>query len=216
LTSLWIELKRHGAQRIQNIELSRIRGMDEVRVDGPVRRHSPLVVTALSMLLECEAVFQFGSDTGETTWLLAHNLPEGRVFILDGGTDRTRDTRSDLAGHADRPATGRRMRLDQSEASRVTRLSGDSSSFDFLPYSGTADLVYIEGAKRYDHLRSDTEAAFGLLSELGSIVWDGYSGDPGVYDYLNELAPSLDRPVFHLLGTRLALYSRWDIVIADA
>jgi hypothetical protein len=64
-------------------------------------------------------------------------------------------------------------------------------------------------------MRPDTEAAFGLLSELGTIVWDGYSGDAGVYAYLNELAPSIDGPLFHILGTRLVFYSRWDIVMPD-
>ena len=31
-------------------------------------------------------------------------------------------------------------------------------------------------------------------------------------EYLNELAPSLDRPLYHLLGTRMAIYSRKDFV----
>ena len=29
------------------------------------------------------------------------------------------------------------------------------------------------------------------------------------------LAPALDRPIYHLAGTRLALYSRWDIVASE-
>ena len=53
------------------------------------------------------------------------------------------------------------------------------------------------------------------LSELGTIVWDDYTHSAGAYAYLNTLAPALDRPVFHLLGTRLAVYSRWDIVLPD-
>ena len=61
-------------------------------------------------------------------------------------------------------------------------------------------------------IRSETDAAFSLLSELGTIVWDNYSHSADAYAYLNTLAPALDRPVFHILGTRLALYSRWDIV----
>ena len=214
-TNLWIELKRYGASRVSNIELSRIRAIDQVRVNGPVRRHSPLILTALSMLLECETVFELGPDMGGTTGLLAHNLPKARIFLLDDGADplgQAKPGPADGLYHLPPGAYG--QRLDASaEAGRVTYLSGDSFTFDFLPYSGTADLVYIEGSRRYAHIRSDTEAAFGLLSELGTIVWDGYSGDPGVYAYLNGLAPLLDRPIFHILGTRLALYSRWDIVV---
>jgi hypothetical protein len=215
LRTLWIELKRYGSPRIRNIELSRIRGIDRAHVDGPVWRHSPLIVAAISTLLECETVFELGPDTGGTAWLVAHNLPRATIFQLD-----------EERASKDREGPGPRNRVYElsrgslrsdttPEASRITRLLGDSATFDFLPYSGTADLVYIEGSRRYTQFRSDTEAAFGLLSELGTIVWDGYSGDPGVYAYLNDLAPTLDRPIFHILGTRLALYSRWDIVIPD-
>jgi hypothetical protein len=215
--NLWIELKRYGAPRIRNIEPSRIRGIDRVRVDGPVRRHSPLVVAALARLLECETIFQLGPDNGDTAWLLAHNLPNARVFVLD---ERIVAPNQPAPGPTDRvyqlPGRDHGFSLDAAPAAgRITQLHGDSATFDFLPYTGSADLVYIEGSRRPDQVRSDTEASFGLLSELGTIVWDGYSGDAGVYAYLNELAPSLDRPIYHILNTRLALYSRWDIVIPD-
>jgi hypothetical protein len=215
LRDLWIELKRHGAPRVSNIELSQVRGIDRVHVDGPVRRHSPLVLTALSMLLECETVFELGPDMSGTTGLLVHNLPSAQVFLLDEiakPPGQAKPEPTDRLYHLPRETLAGRLDAN-TEAGRVTHLSGDSFAFDFQPYSGTVDLVYIEGSRRYSHIESDTEAAFGLLSELGTIVWDGYSGDPGVYAYLNRLAPSLDRPVFHILGTRLALYSRWDIVI---
>jgi hypothetical protein len=174
-------------------------------------------VTALSRLLECDTVFQLGPDMADTAWLLAHNLPSIRIFMLDAGL---RPSDQPTLGPTDRvyhlPRRDRGVSLEATpDSSRITQLAGDSATFDFLPYSGSADLVYIEGTRRSDQVRSDTEAAFGLLSELGTIVWDGYSGDAGVYAYLNELAPSLDRPIYHILDTRLALYSRWDIVIPD-
>jgi hypothetical protein len=211
---LWMELKCFGAPRVRSVALSRIRGIDRVRVAGPVRRHSPLVVTALASLLQSEVVFEFGPDTGGTAWLLAHNLPGARLFWLDDGVRPADDA---PPGQIDRdprllPENGLTAEAGP-EVSAITRLSGDSASFDFRPYSGTADLVYIEASHRHADMASDTDAAFGLLSELGLIIWDGYSRDPGVYAYLNKLAPKLDRPVFHILGTRLAFYSRWDIVV---
>lgn len=215
--NLWIELKCYGARRVRNIALSRIRGIDRVRVDGPVRRHSPLVVTALATLLDAEIVFGLGPDRGDTAWLLAHNLPNAGIFWLDDGLEPSTQAKIGLTDRVYRLSGGDHgLRTDATpEASRITRLRGDSTTFDFLGHSGTADLVYIEASRRYAYIKSDTEAAFGLLSELGSIIWDGYSGDPDVYAYLNQLAPELDRPILHILGTRLALYSRWDIAMPD-
>src|SRR5712691_1754402 len=138
-TSLWIEIKRYGASRISNIELSQIRGIDRVRVDGPVRRHSPLIVAALSTLLECETVFELGPDMGDTAWLLAHNLPNARIYLLNEGTDsdQPKHAPADRLYHLSRGEHGARFDTTP-EASRITRLPGDSATFDFLPYSGTA------------------------------------------------------------------------------
>jgi hypothetical protein len=220
LAHLWSELKRYGTRQIPNIELSSIRGIDRVRVNGPVRHHSPMVVTALAILLESETVFEFGPDTGDTAWLLAHNLADARIYQLEEGTvlhdlphDRTAARATNpvqLLTRGDDP-----QRAAASAASRIIKLTGESTTFDLRPYSGTADLVYIEGSRRQAGVRADTEAAFGLLSELGAIIWHGYPGDAGLYAYLNGLAASLDRPLVHILGTRLVLYSRWDMVIPD-
>jgi hypothetical protein len=52
-----------------------------------------------------------------------------------------------------------------------------------------------------------------MLTRFGTIVWDDYTYYSGIYAYLNELAPTLDAPIYHILGTRLAVYSRWPIVV---
>ncbi|HKC91806.1 MAG TPA: class I SAM-dependent methyltransferase [Candidatus Limnocylindria bacterium] len=215
--ALWIELKRFSASGVRNLDISRIRGIDKVNVEGAVLRHCPLVLTALARLLECDAIFEFGTYRGDTSWLLAHNLPEARIFTLDlAGPEAVEQAELDVTDpeYFERWDRGARFRGTR-EASRITQLFGDSATFDFAPFSGKMDLVYIDASHSYSYARSDTEAAFGMLSETGTIVWDDYTHYPGLYAYLNELAPSLDGPIFHLLGTRLALYSRWEIVVPD-
>src|SRR5205807_7826154 len=132
LTNLWIELKRYGAPRVRNVKLSRLRGIDRVRVDGPIRRHSPLVVTALAMLLECETIFHLGPDRGDTVWLLAHNIPNVQLFLLD------EETEQDEPGPWDRVyrlSTRDRILHDAiSYASLIIKLTGVSSPFG-LPAS---------------------------------------------------------------------------------
>jgi len=198
LRNVWVELKRFAAQNVRTVELSRIRGIHRVNVDGPVVRHGSLVVSALAAVLECERIFDFGTSDGETSRLLAHNLPGAEIYRFEASSD----------GHPG-PAS-----IPTKSASAIARLYGDSLSFDFSPYSGTIDLVHIDGARRAESLAADADAAFGMLSELGSIMWYGYSYQPAVYAFLNRLAPHLDRPIYHLLGTRLALYSRWDVVVS--
>jgi hypothetical protein len=197
LGSVWTELKLFGASNVRNVPLSRIRGIHAVRVVGPVLEHGRLVLSALAALLECERVFAMGTALDETSWLIAHNLPSVRIYHL--------------GRPGDAPRAGIHL-IEPAEAIRITRLVGDPDTFDVSPYSGTMDLVHIAARDGDGDIRAQTDAAFGLLSELGSIVWDNYPQSASAYAYLNELAPALDRPVFHILGTRLALYSRWDIV----
>jgi hypothetical protein len=197
LRTMWVELKRFGARNVRTVDLARIRGIQRVNVEGPVVRHGTLVVSAIAALLECERIFEFGTSDGETSRLLAHNLPGAEIYSFDGSHD--------VAGGGARP-------ISPSPA-RIMNLYGDSGTFDFSPYSGSIDLVHIDGARRLNSLREDADAAFGMLSELGSIIWYGYSYQPAVYAFLNKLAPLLDRPIYHIVGTRLALYSRWDIIV---
>ena len=218
LKEIWIALKRSAAQNVKAVELSRLRGIEAVRVDGPITRLCPLVLSALATILECETIFEFGTFRGETAWLLAHNLPKARIFTLDlPGQDAHDYAALELTDGPEYFTTwdrGGRFR-GTPEAERITQVLGDSATFDFAPYSGKVDLVYIDASHSYSYVKADTESAFGMLSELGTIVWDDYTYYPGIYAYVNELAPTLDRPVYHILGTRLALYSRWDIVVPD-
>jgi len=201
LRYIWIELKRYGASNVRNIPLSRIRGIHDVRVEGPVMRHGALVISALSALLECEKIFAFGAAVGETCALIAHNLPEVLIYRL-----------LPAAPHAFGPPGRPHI---APVAGNISLLTGSAQTFDLSRYSGKSDLVLIDAADAAGDIRSETDAAFSLLSELGTIVWDNYSHSADAYAHLNALAPALDRPVFHILGTRLALYSRWDIVRPD-
>jgi hypothetical protein len=191
---LWIELKRYGARSVESIPLSRIRGIDQISVQGPVVRQGTLIVSALAELLECDRVFDFGASDGETAWILARNLPTARIYAFG----------------AEPVARGRDAR---SRDNRITLMQGNSATFDFSPYEGVIDLVHIDCSQRRRLLIADTAAAFGMLSELGAIVWYGYAYNSEVYAYLNALGAHLDHPILHILGTRLALYSRWDIVV---
>ena len=214
LKSIWIELKRFGAPNVRNIQVSDIVGIDEIRVDGPVLRHSPLVLGALCALLDCRTIFEFGTNRGDTAWLLAHNLPEARLYTLDlSGPEAVESAELELTDADEYFRVwdrGARFR-GTPEARRITQLFGDSATFDFSPYAGAMDLVYVDASHSYSYVKSDTEAALSMLSASGTIVWDDYTHYPGIYAYLNELAPSLDRPIFHVLGTRLAVHSRREL-----
>jgi predicted O-methyltransferase YrrM len=212
----WTVAKRFGAETVENIELREIPCIESAVVAGYVDDHQRLVLAALSAGLGCRTFFEIGTNRGRTAWVLARNNPELLVYTLDvPAGEAPDDTRlqcgaDDYFFFRDR-SCGEAFR-DTPEAARITQLWGDSATFDFAPYDGAIDLVYVDGAHTYDYVRSDTDSALRMLSPTGTIVWDDYASSPGVYKHVTALARELDSPVFHVFGTRAAFYSRQEFV----
>jgi len=211
LKHLWIEAKRHSAPNVLNVHVDEISGLKEVTVTGGVSRYCHLVLGALAKLLTARSIFEIGTYRGEATWLLAHNLPDSSLWTLDLPDLEAADhvaleltDRNEYFTHWERGA----RYAGTPEAARITQLHGDSATFDFSPFRGKMDLVYIDASHSYSYAKSDTEAALQLLSPGGTIVWDDYTYYPGLFVYLNELAATLDQPIIHIMDTRLAVYSR--------
>src|SRR5207237_8564973 len=74
LRDVWIDVKRFGAPNVRMIELTSIRGIRNVRVDDPVVRHGTLVQCALAILVACVRIFEMGTLSCDTSWILDHNV----------------------------------------------------------------------------------------------------------------------------------------------
>lgn len=213
---VWTVAKRFGAEGVVNVELREVPCLRDAVVCGYVDDYQRLLLAALCRGSGARSFFEIGTSHGRTAWTVAHNDPELEVLTLDVPLDAP-ETALPL-GADDRaflrePATSGRAFRDTPEAERITQLWGDSATFDFSPYLGRIDFVYVDGAHTYEYVRSDTENALRMLSPRGTIAWDDYTSSPGVYGYVNELAARLDRPVHHLFGTRMAVCSRQDLVV---
>jgi Methyltransferase domain len=213
---VFIALKRFGAPRIHSIDVADITGIESVLVTGGVTRracgpqYDALVLAALSQVLKCRTFFEIGTFQGETAWLVAHNNHNITVYTLDlPRIEAAQHTTLELTDPNYFDSWERGVRFHGTpEADRIVQLYGDSATFDYSPYRHGMDLVFIDASHSYSYVKSDTEAALSMLSERGTIVWDDYTYYAGIYSYLHDLAPRLDGPILHLLGTRLAMHTR--------
>lgn len=79
------------------------------------------------------------------------------------------------------------MRFANSEhGHRITQLYGDSAIFDFSPYAGSIDLIFVDGAHSFEYVMKDTASACRMLTDRGVILWHDYSAWPGVTEALNR------------------------------
>jgi predicted O-methyltransferase YrrM len=222
IKNCFTEFRLFSSPHIKEIDLSEITNIDTVNVCGGVTKRAlgpvfdSFVLCALSQVVGCQQIFEMGTYLGETAWLLAHNNPSVRVYTLDlPSVDMAEHTKLQFTdrNYLEERNRGTRYRYTP-EQSRIVQLHGDSATFDYSPYYGAMDLVFIDASHSYSYVRSDSENAFKMLAPEGTIVWDDYTYYPGIYAYLNEIASTLDTPVMHIRGTRLAIYSRKRIIAA--
>lgn len=161
--------------------------------DGNVSVLELATITTVVRRQRPRRIFEIGTFDGRTTLNMVANAPEdGHLFTLDLPPAKQPDVRLELdendLKYIRKPESGRRLR-DHPLADRVTQLFGDSASFDFSPYHGTIDLVFVDGSHSYDYVLNDSRVASDLIGDRGTIIWHDYDTPwwAGVTRALNEL-----------------------------
>jgi predicted O-methyltransferase YrrM len=156
-------------------------------------------------------VFEIGTFRGRTALNFAINSPDAcRVLTLDlplEGVDTEHLDPADRALARSRQVGHQYEGKDVSH--KIQQLYGDSRTFDFSPYEGHADIVFIDGGHTYEIARSDTENALRICRPGGVILWHDF-GNYG--DYADVVRGVLDcvpaDDVYQIDSTQLAFYRR--------
>lgn len=171
------------------------------------------IMSALVSYFSPKTIFEIGTYNGFTTYHFAINsLPECKIYTLD--LPASFDTKN-LKGYSyddlmvvnlSMEHINDRLFHHYEEKNKIVELFGDSSSFDFSPYYGKVDLVFIDGNHSYDFVKSDTENAMKMLSPKGVIVWHDYDYiiHKDVFRYLNEFSKT--HVLYSIPQTRFAIY----------
>lgn len=181
-----------------------LQGDAEPRIIGPyhitkqsdTRSFMELVSLAYVMqVARPETVFEIGTFVGRTTRLFALNTPaDTRVFTLDLPQSEVSHGVGEDYRHTP-------------EAAKIVQLSGDSRVFDYSPWHGTCDFVWVDACHEYPVVKSDSQAAFRLCRPGGWIGWHDYRHSKrfdGVTRAVQELKPSYPK-LRHVKGTTMAL-----------
>jgi predicted O-methyltransferase YrrM len=167
-----------------------------------------IVIAKVVASVKPRVVLEIGTFDGRTTLNLAANA-SGIVLTLDLPPDKLGSTELPIdpsdASYIEKPLSGARF-LNRPERARITQLFGDSATFDFTPWLGNVDLVFIDGAHSREYVLSDTDRALRLLRPEGGVVlWHDYDAAfDGVTVALDEIR-ARGVPVQHIEGTSLAI-----------
>ncbi len=157
-----------------------VRVIEPDAVSGNISELEMLVVASLIASRQPQACFEIGTFDGRTTLNLAANAGSScRIYTLDLPPGDLGKTALEVAYGDEnfivKDASGARF-SDTPWSAQITQLYGDSAAFDFTPYEGMMDMVFVDGAHSAAYVKSDTEVALRLLKpEGGLILWHDYS-----------------------------------------
>jgi hypothetical protein len=171
------------------------------------------VLLALTKLAQPRTYFEFGTYLGVQLLNIAANLPpESRLYTLDLDEGSARKAEQH---ESDRPLTLEHLQsqdtlafVHSSYESQITRLYGDSNTFDFSPFYRSVDMIFVDGGHDLRTLRSDTENSLRMLSDdhTSCIAWHDYGNRvyPHLKTYLDGLSETHD--IFFVEESMLAFY----------
>ena len=162
-----------------------------------------------------QTIFEFGTYSGRTTYLLARNAPENaRVGTITLRVDDHDDYRVDPSDPdstrwrsiALRESVFERFYYsDTGVEPKIEQIFGDSKAFDESAWHNRCDIVFIDGSHAYSYVKNDSEKAFKMVRPGGIVLWHDFSpACPGVWRYLSELAAA-GHPVRHIRHTILGV-----------
>jgi len=167
----------------------------------------------LTRALRPSGVFEIGTFRGRTALNFALNAPvDAKVYTLDlpphERSDAQKRTNPSDATIISASRTGIDYR-DSDVAHKITQLYGDSSSFDFTPYYGKMDLVYVDGAHDYEAVRRDSQNAIQMLRPGGYALWDEFCNYGDYNDVTRAVIDAVPRgEVVQVANTQLAVYRK--------
>jgi predicted O-methyltransferase YrrM len=165
----------------------------------------------ITKLIEPKKVFEIGTFRGRTALNFALNSPpDCTVYTLDLPPEEKLSAKQRAFPHDARIIDGSRPGLHyqgEEVSGKIVQLYGNSMDFDFTPYFGQIDLVYVDGAHDYDAVRQDTIQALRMLTPNGVLLWDDFAdyGDQNdVTRAILDLIPG--KEVIQVDHTHIALH----------
>ncbi len=157
-----------------------------------------LALALLSSQVRARTIFEFGTADGRTTRNLAANVaPGGRVYTLNLQLHLD-------ATHSQTVPVGFRF-LGSPEAERITQLWGRSTEFEFAPYLGGCQLVFVDADHSEAAVWADSQVAMRLVDrEAGVVVWHDALRF-GIPMVLPRLIKEQEMPIHLVARTNLAI-----------
>lgn len=138
----------------------------------PIMRHKAYSISILETRVLCmlaksikaKKIFEIGTFEGKTAANIAYNVgEETHIYTLD------------LPQKHCWQEVGKNIKENRDVLHKITLLNENSMKFDFSPFYGQIDLMFIDGSHDYETVLSDSENAMRCVRSGGFIVWHDFN-----------------------------------------
>ena len=137
-----------------------------------VKLHEEVYLAAAVTVLQPRKLFEIGTFDGNTTRRLAEAAPADAVVhtidLPESAFDATQSPESFSGSRV-----GERY-ADSPARSKIKQVRADATTYDFTPFHGQIDFVFVDAAHDYRHGLCDSRTALKLVKPGGTIVWHDF------------------------------------------
>lgn len=188
-------------------------GRSNIVVPGGTSDAEAWILSVLAK--KAKSIFEFGTCTGKTAYLMASNSPEEAKITtltlppaqIGEYVRESNDNKRAVEDAINESIFTSFLYSDTAQERKIHQLFVDSRNLDVHCYKNKIDLIFIDGSHAYSYIMSDSYKAFDMIAPGGIILWHDYRGPyetKDVFRGLNEL--SKDYPIRHIAGTSLVAY----------
>ncbi len=184
------------------------------KVIGMTSDYEAWILASLSKY--SDKIFEFGTCSGKTTFLMALNSPEkAKIYTITLSKDMTKglkkeklDNKISFRNLINESIYEKFLFSGSEVEKKINVIFENSLNFNENDYKKNFDLIFIDGGHTYSVIKNDSEKSFNMLNKNGIILWHDYV--PGkesakdVVKYLHTI--SKEKKIYNIKNTSLCFY----------
>ncbi len=184
---------------------------------GMTSDYEAWIISSLSKI--SNNIFEFGTCSGKTTYLMALNSPQNaKITTLTLKPENLFDIKR---GQFDNKKSFRNL-INESiyekflfsntlYENKINVIFENSLNFNEKKYLNFFDLIFIDGGHTYSIVKNDSEKSFKMLKQNGIILWHdfvpGKESAKNVVKYIHNISEK--KNIFHIKNTSLCYYRNY-------
>ena len=174
------------------------------------------IISSLSKV--SKKIFEFGTCSGKTTYLMALNSPDDAQIVsltlnqenLDDIKIQKIDNKISFRNIINESIYNKFLFSGTEQEKKIEVIFKNSLNFNEKDYINKLDLIFIDGGHTYSIVKNDSEKSFKMLKQGGIILWHdfvpGKESAKNIVNYINHI--SNEREIYHIKDTSLCYYKK--------